>query len=286
MAEKQHFTRAAEELFISQPAVSKQIHELENAIGQPLFNQIGRKIYLTETGQVLYKYAAQIFGLVAEAELALQDLADLQQGRLLVGASMTIGTYLLPKLLGEYKKLYPAIELSVDVANAEELQQKLLDNRLEIALIEGPVTAPELLPEIWQHDELVLIDSVTYPLIPEESLTLAQLLEKKLPFILREHGSGTRSTFDAALLSQNLTPLTPFLELNSLEAIKRAVAAGLGISFISEHTIRLEVQAGELRRVPLPDFTIRRPLHTVQLKNRKLSRPARAFLQLLQNPTS
>lgn len=283
MAEKQHFTRAAEELFISQPAVSKQIHELENAIGQPLFNQIGRKIYLTETGQVLYKYASQIFGLVAEAEFALQDLADLQQGRLLVGASMTIGTYLLPKLLGEYKKLYPAIELSVDVANAEELQQKLLDNRLEIALIEGPVTTPELLPEIWQHDELVLIDSVAYPLIPEESLTLAELLQKNLPFILREHGSGTRSTFDAALLSHNLTPLTPFLELNSLEAIKRAVAAGLGISFISEHTVSLEIQAGELRRVLLPDFTIRRPLHTVQLKNRKLSRAAHAFLQLLQN---
>jgi DNA-binding transcriptional LysR family regulator len=281
VAEKQHFTRAAEELFISQPAVSKQIHELEQALGLPLFNHIGRKVYLTEAGQLLYEYASRIFTLSNEAESTLQELAGLKRGRLAIGASMTIGSYLLPQLLGRFRTLYPGIELGVDIANAEEVQEKLLENQIEIGLIESPLTHPEVIKKEWQQDELVLIDSVEQPFVRQATLTLEQLLDANPHFILRERGSGTRVVLEQALENLGLKPVKPFLEMNNLEAIKRTVSAGLGISFISEHTVQVEIKAGLLKRVPLSDFKLMRSLYLIYVKSKRLSRAAQAFIKLL-----
>lgn len=281
VAEKEHFTRAAEELFISQPAVSKQVQELERELGQPLFEQIGRKIHLTEAGRILYEYANQIFALSKEAENALSELQGLERGRLTVGASMTIGTYLLPEMLGQFKALYPAIELHLDIANAAEIQSKVLANELELGLVEGFVTEPALTRQTWRQDELVLIDSVSRPLLKEAEWTIEALLDSPIPFILRETGSGTRAVLEHALEQQNLTPPKPLLEMNSLEGIKRAVAAGLGIAFVSAHSIRDEERFGVLRRVPLTNFRPQRALYLIYLRAKKLSRTSQVFIQLI-----
>lgn len=281
VAEKQHFTRAAEELFISQPAVSKQIQELERELGQPLFEQIGRKVHLTEAGLLLYDYANRIFALAKEAEVALGELQGLERGRLAVGASMTIGTYLLPEFLGQFKALYPAIELHLDIANAAEIQDKVLANQLELGLVEGFVTEPELARQEWRQDELVLIDSVSRPLLKENNWTIEALLESKIPFILRETGSGTLAVLEHALQQQNLTLPKPLLEMNSLEGIKRAVTAGLGVSFVSAHSVRDEERFGLVRRVTLQNFRAQRLLYLIHLRSKKLSRASQVFIQLI-----
>ncbi|MGB8344382.1 MAG: LysR family transcriptional regulator [Ktedonobacteraceae bacterium] len=281
VAELRHFTRAAEALYISQPAVSKQVHQLEKTLNQPLFTQVGQKIYLTEAGKLLYDYADRIFALSAEAESALGEMQQLERGRLTLGASTTIGTYLLPELLGRYKEQYPGIDLVVEIGNTEEIQQKLLVHRLEVGLVEGSVTHQELSEQVWRQDELVLIAPPAY-LLPEGEQTIQQFLAQKPPVILREQGSGTRSVLEQALERYGVEPVHPIIELGSTEAIKRAVAAGLGVSFVSAHTIQFEVASGYLKQILLSNFFVRRSLLIVRLNEKCLSKAAQAFLHLIE----
>lgn len=283
VAEKQHFTRAAEALFISQPAVSKQIHQLEHTLGQALFTRVGQKVYLTEAGQLLYEYSTRIFALTDEAEDALEEMRNLERGRLAIGASTTIGTYLLPELLGRYKACYPRVRLSLAIANAGEIEEKVLANQVEIGLVEGLVTHPELYQEVWQQDMLVPIVAPDHPLVGCARLTIGQVLEQGTPFILRESGSGTRAVLEQALEKRGLgAGRTIIMELGSTEAIKRAVAAGLGIAFVSVHTISLELAVGRLRRLNLADFSLQRSLYITYIHEKRLSRAARAFLEQLR----
>ncbi len=282
VAELRHFTRAAEALYISQPAVSKQVQQLEKALKQPLFTQIGQKVYLTEAGKLLYEYADRIFALTAEAETALGEMQRLERGRLALGASTTIGTYLLPELLGRYKVRYPGIDLVVEIANTEEIQHKLMAHRLEVGLVEGGVTHAELLETVWRKDELVLITSAQGANYAAEELTIHQFLAQHPPFILREQGSGTRSVLENALAAQGEGPIHPIMELGSTEAIKRVVAAGLGVSFVSEHTIEMEIASGRLRQVSFRDFAVQRPLSIVCIKGKRLSMAAQSFLNLIE----
>lgn len=279
VAEHQHFTRAAEALYISQPAVSKQVHELEKTLGQALFVQIGRKVSLTEAGRTLFDYTQRIFALADEAELVLSEMQELKRGRLVVGASTTIGTYLLPQLLGSYRQRYPHIELALTIANASEIQERLVQNRVEIGFIEGAVTHEDLYERVWRWDQLVLIAPFATPLLAQQPLTIEALAHE--PFILREAGSGTRTVLEKALARRGLPPLSPSLELGSTEAIKNAVAAGLGISFVSEHTIQLERAAQLVVVVPLEDFAVTRSLSLVYPKRRRLSRAAHLFLEVI-----
>jgi DNA-binding transcriptional LysR family regulator len=282
VAKKRHFTRAAEELYISQPAVSKQMQELEKAVGQPLFSQVGRKIYLTEAGQRLSNYADQIFALAAEAEQMLEEMRELERGRLAVGASTTVGTYFLLDLLGRYQKRYPHIELFLDIANAEDIQERVLAHRVEIAIVEGDVFHNELFRRVWREDKLVLIASAHTSFIgTEQPASLQQLLDSNAPFLFRERGSGTRHVIEEALAARGFRAIHPLMELGSTEAIKQAVISDLGLAFVSEHTIHLEVAAGLVKCVPLNDFMLTRPLSVIYPKHRKLSKAAQAFLELL-----
>jgi DNA-binding transcriptional LysR family regulator len=281
VAEKEHFTRAAEALFISQPAVSKQIQELEKACQQPLFTCVGQRVHLTEAGRVLYAYANRIFALAKEAEMVMDEMNDLQRGHLSIGASTTIGTYLLPELLSAYKKRYTHIELSVSIANTEEIQDAVRMQRLEVGIVEGEVIYPELASQEWQQDELVCVVSPHGELAQVECLDLHQLFSMPLPLIVRERGSGTREVMEHALLNVGIVPPTPAMERGSTEAIKRVVSAGLGWAFVSKHTIQLELQAGLLKILPVDSLRITRVLSIVLPKDLRVFKATQAFLDFI-----
>jgi DNA-binding transcriptional LysR family regulator len=283
VAEQQHFTRAAEELFISQPAVSKQVRELERSLGLALFeSNARRKVQLTPAGQTIYEYAARVFGLVENIEQVVDDIKGLRQGRLAVGASTTIGIYILPPLLGRYKAAYPHIDLFLDIANNEQIQHKVITRQLELGLVEGSVSGSELSALEWQADELVLICAPNHPLqqrAAKEALTIKEVLA--YPLILREAGSGTRDVLEKALTGHQLA-WNLGMELGSTEAIKQVVAAGLGISFVSYNTIELEETSGRLVRLPISDLQLKRTLWLVYRPDRHFSPAGQAFLKELQ----
>ncbi|OJV95366.1 MAG: hypothetical protein BGO39_25365 [Chloroflexi bacterium 54-19] len=282
VAEQQHFTRAAEELFISQPAVSKQVKELEKELGVTLFEaNTRRKVQLTEVGQILYDYATQIFGQVEEVEQVINEIKGLRRGRLAIGATTTIGIYLLPALLAQFKTSYPLIDLFLDIENNEQIQQKVLSHQLELGLVEGFVEHKELVAVDWKPDELVPIAAPHHNLTMQsqrEPLTLAQVLA--YPLILREKGSGTRDVLEKALANRP-EKWQMHMELGSTEAIKRAVSAGLGISFVSNSTIELEELTGRLVGLPISDFKLKRILCLIHRPNHHFSPAAQALLDLM-----
>ncbi|MBI4279070.1 MAG: LysR family transcriptional regulator [Armatimonadetes bacterium] len=272
------YSRAAEELRISQPSVSIQVADLERSLGVDLFEQIGKRIYLTEAGRTLEEYARRILSLVDETQAALEDVQKLRRGRLIIGASTTPGTYILPPLLGDYKRNHPQVEVRLDIANSRRIQERLLRNELDLGVVGWSVTGKDLVVEPFLMDSLVAIAAAGHPLASRERVTLADLIRE--PLLVRERGTGTREAIEEAFARMNLT-LTPVMELGSAEAIKQAVAANLGVSIISRFAVTLEVNAGLLGILPVEDLRIERPLYIVRHRDKRLTRAAQAFLDLL-----
>ena len=271
-------SRGAERLSISQPAVSKQIKLLERSMGVPLFDRLPKGVRLTEAGRLLSGYATRLFALETEAERAIADWSNLERGRLFVGASTTIGIYLLPEIFGKFRRHYPNVELRLEIGNTGQIQKLALDNTIDLGLTEGFVKESDLEAEVFLKDELVAIASPQNPLTKQKQVT-AKLLARE-PFILREPGSGTREVVADALGRKGLT-ITPLMSLGSTEAIKRAVAAGVGVAIVSKLTIAQELQLGKLVVVPLADLSISRPLHRLHLKGKHESRAVKTFMELL-----
>jgi DNA-binding transcriptional LysR family regulator len=274
VAEEGSISRAAESLFISQPAVSKQLAEFEQSFGARLCDRLPRGIRLTEAGRVLYDYSRQIFSLEKEAERALSDLEGLQRGHLSLGASTTIGVYLLPGIMTAFRNRYPGIELHLEIGNTERIQRLLLESAIDVGFTEGFVASPDLVSEVFLEDELVVIASPQNPLLSEAPVTLDRLRSE--PFVIREKGSGMQAVIDRALHERNVE-IQPAMTLGSTEAIKRAVTMGAGIAIVSRLTLGLERQAGKLAVVPVRDFSWPRSLHRVQLRGRHESPAVRAF---------
>ena len=285
VAEAGGVSRGAERLCVSQPAVSKQVRELEAALGLKLFDRLPRGVRLTQAGEVLAGYARRLFAVEADAERAIAELKGLSQGSLRVGASLTIGGYLLPEILGAFRKLYPGIDLELEIANTQVIQQKLRENALDVALTEGFVEIGEaknelddLEAEIFHWDELVAVVPPGHRLLKEKGLTAAQFCAE--PFLMRETGSGTREVVERALAQQKVV-VHPTMSLGSTEAIKRAVSAGLGVAIISRLALSTELAAGLLQVVAISNLRIERPLHIVRLRGKSESEAARAFFKLL-----
>ncbi|MBV9866518.1 MAG: LysR family transcriptional regulator [Abitibacteriaceae bacterium] len=279
VAEEGSVTRAAERLCISQPAVSKQLRELEKTLGMALFHRLSKGVQLTEAGELLLGYSRQLFALEAEAEQALRELWALERGRLRVGASTTIGTYLLPEICAQFSQRYPGIEMQLEIANSRTVEQLLRDNKIDLALTEGPAEATDIKLEVWLEDELVVIAPPYHPLVQEPVITVERLCAE--PFIWREVGSGTQAIIEQALQTKGLQ-VQAAMSLGSTEAIKRAVAAGMGISIVSCLTIGAELAAGTLIVLPIIDFSIYRPLHRLRLTGKYEGRAAREFVKLLK----
>jgi DNA-binding transcriptional LysR family regulator len=270
--------RAARRLRISQPAVSKQLQALEQAVGAALVDRLPRGVRLTAAGELLAGYATRVMTLAADAERALAELQGLVAGRLTVGASTTIGTYFLPGLLADYRERHPGIELHLEVANTHVIQRSLHERRVDIALTEGFVHLPELRARVFLADELVPIVPVRHPLARGGAVRLERFCAE--PLLMREPGSGTREVIEAALAKRGIE-ITPLMTLGSTEAIKRSVAAGVGVAFVSSLTVRQELEDRRLATVALRGFRLRRSLHVVQARDRHVSAAVRAFLDLL-----
>jgi DNA-binding transcriptional LysR family regulator len=214
-----------------------------------------------------------------DAERAIEEYRGLKRGRLTVGASLTIGGYLLPGVLAEFHRLYPDIELKVEVANTERIQRALLDGAFELGLTEGPMESGELESTVFFQDELVVIAPAGHPLLKKSTVTVREVWRE--PFFLREEGSGTRAVVEQAFRRKGLK-IKPLMSLASPEAIKNAVAAGMGIAVVSRLIIDQELRAGSLGIVRLKDLTIRRPLHRQCLHGRSPSPALLKFLEVLQ----
>lgn len=271
-------TLGAERLHISQPAVSKQLQELERSLGTPLFDRLPRGVRLTEAGELLEGYARRLFGLEAEAETALAELRGLSRGRLAVGASMTIGGYLLPDILARFHRKYPGIDVRLEIANTEEVQQRLIEGTLDVGLTEGFLEHPELEAAVFRSDAMVVIAPPGHPLLAESPVTAERLCQE--PFLVREEGSGTRAVVERAFAERGLT-LCAVMSLGNIEAIKRAVSAGLGVAMVSALTVGLEQEAGKLSVVAVSDLCVRRPLHRLHLRGRHQGHAALAFIAAL-----
>ncbi|GAC1368008.1 MAG: LysR family transcriptional regulator [Ktedonobacteraceae bacterium] len=280
VARHRNYTRAAEELYLSQPSVSAQVHELERLVGLPLFEQVGKRLVLTQAGEVLIAHAQKVLMGVEEAADALARLRHLETGCLSLSASTTVGNYVLPKVLGTFHARYPGAELVLDLKNSEEVCEVVRQGHRELGLIESDLDTQntDLLLTPYRDDELVLIVPPWHPWAGLGSVPSAVLAQATL--LWREPGSGTRRVIETALRQANVSPPIT-MQFGSTEAIKQAVAANIGVAIISEAAVTAEVTAGWLTTVHFTDLALRRPFHLVRRRGGSLSPLAEAFLQLI-----
>jgi len=279
VAEEGNISRAAERLMISQPAVSKQLRLLERSLSATLFDREPRGVRLTEAGRLLATYAARIFALEAEAQRALGELSGLQRGRLAIGASTTIGVYLLPELFVQFRKRFPAIDVTLEVASSRTVQQRLVDRAIDIGFTEMPIDEDSLEAKCFMSDQLVAIVPPRHRLLRARRVTAEAFCRE--PFVVRATGSETRSFVERALLERGLS-FQPVMSLGSTEAIKRAVAAGIGVAIVSGLSIGLELRAKTLRTLSIAGLNLSRPLFQVLPKESTRSAALAAFVELVK----
>jgi DNA-binding transcriptional LysR family regulator len=272
------FTKAAEALFMTQPAVTFQIRQLEEHFDTRLFDRAHGRIALTPAGQVALEYAERILGMSAELDTRLKEMSGQVAGPLLIGASTTIAEFLLPQILGEFKSRFPGVVPRLFVANSEAVQARIAERTLDLGFIEGESHLPSLVTDVCCDDELQVVCAPGHPLAKAKSVTPRTLTEHA--YITREPGSGTREVIDLYLQKAGVPPDTMqvVMELGSPEALKGLVATGLGFAIMSRTTVAKETQLGQLLCIPLsPRLT--RHMAVVYPKERFHSRLVNGFVQ-------
>lgn len=272
------FTAAARSLGLTQPAVSLQMASLERSLGLPLFERQGRRRAPTEAALALASSGRRALSAVAEAERLAAELRGLERGVLRVGASTTPGVYVVPAALGAFGARYPGVEPRLEIADTGEVERRLRDRAVDLAVVGEYEAAEDLVLAPLRPDDLVPICGPRHPLAAARRPALRRFLAE--PFLAREPGSSTREVF-VRWLAKRGHRLAPAMEFGATEAIKQAVAAGLGVSVVSDASVALELEAGLLRSPAVPGFPIRRRIDVALLRGRRLPRPAAAFLELL-----
>lgn len=277
VAKHRSFTKAAETLFMTQPAVTFQIKQLEEQFNVRLFDRGHGQISLTEAGQVVFQYAERILALSAELDARMKDLTGQVAGPLLIGASMTIADYLLPQILGEFNARYPGVVPRLLVANSETVQDQVAEHSLDLGFIEGESLLPSLVTEACCEDELQLICAPSHALAKQTAITLDLLTQHR--YVSREPGSGTREVADRYLQKAGLQPdaLAPAMELGSPESLKGLVATGFGFAIMSRATVAKETRLGTLVGVPFSPRMVRQ-LCVVYPKQKFHSKMVAAFV--------
>ena len=280
IASEGSFKKAAESLYISQPAVSLQVQNLEKQLNVPIFDRGNRKASFTEEGEVLLRYGTRILSLCDESCRAIEDLRCLNGGTLVIGASQTTGTYLMPRLIGLFRQKYPQIAVQLQVHSTRRISWSVANGQVNLAIIGGKVpleleTVLQITP--YAEDELALILPKLHPFSKLEYIQKEDLY--RLRFIALDTQSTIRKVIDQ-VLNQNGIDSTRFkieMELNSIEAIKNAVQSGLGAAFVSISAIAKELELGILHWVKIEDITIKRTLSIVVNPNRYRSKASQAF---------
>lgn len=270
------FTRAAEELHLTQPTVSMQMKKLCDAVGTPLVEQVGKKIMLTEDGRELAQASRDIFTILDRYAMSVAQRRGLEKGRLKLMA-ITTAVYFAPRLLGDFARLHPGIEVSLRVTNKEQVLASMADNLDDLYLLGTPPDEIDVVATPIMDNPIVVLCAPGHALTREGPLTLERLAGE--PWLLREAGSGTRKAVERLFHTRGLE-LRPRLELGSNEAIKQAILAGLGISALSRHALTLH-QPGQFAVLEVEGFPIRRHWYVVYPSGRQLSVVARAFLDFL-----
>ncbi len=272
------FTRAAEELFLTQPTVSMQIKKLADAVGMPLFEQVGKKIYLTGAGRALHAFTRELLDHFARFEMTLTDMKGLKRGTLRL-AVVTTAEYFAPRLLGPFCLQYPGIDVSLKVSNRERVLERLADNQDDLYVLGQPPEGLDVVATPFLGNPLVVLAPANHPLAGKKKVPLGRLADE--PFLMRESGSGTRAAAERLFREHGLE-MKVRMELGSNEAIKQAIVGGLGVSVLSRHSLALRAPVGELVILDVVGFPIERQWYVVYPAGKQLSIVARAFLDYLK----
>ena len=281
VAEAGSVTRGAERLMVSQPAVSKQLKEMQRDLGTPLLERDGRGVRLTGGGELLAGYARRIFALRDEAEAALADLDALRRGSLAVGTGPVIGTYLLPEVLVYFRQRFPGVRVRVEIAGADALRGRLEEDGLDLVLADEAIASDTIERRPFAEDPLVPIAPPRHPLARRRKVALAELCRE--PFVTGEPGSPTRTLFERHLDEVGLALAQAPLTLGSTEAVKRAVAQGLGVGVVSRLSVAGELADGRLAALRVPELALSRRLYEAWNRRRKPGKLARAFHCVLEH---
>ena len=276
------YTRAAEQLHLSQPAVSMQVRQLEESVGLPLFEKLGKKIHLTEAGREMFHYSQNISRQLSEAEEVIEGLKGVTRGHLRISVA-TAANHFATRVLAAFTRAYPGTSFSLDVTNRKTLLKHLSDNEADLVIMGQPPQGLEITSDIFMDNPLVVIASPDHSLFEEFKscrVPLSRIREET--FVVREQGSGTRIAMERYFKQQGIN-LQAGMEMTSNEAIKHAVEAGMGLGIVSIHTIELELETGRLDVLEVEEFPIMRHWYMVQGKGKRLPPVAQAFKEFLHS---
>ncbi|MFZ1136642.1 MAG: LysR family transcriptional regulator [Candidatus Korobacteraceae bacterium] len=279
VAQSRSFTRAANLVHLTQPGISKHIRQMEEYFGVPLFDRSGRKVTLTESGQVLFDATQEIMATIDAAERRIDDLKGLRGGKLRLGTSFPIGVYLLPAVLARFRKRYPAVEVTLDIALSDTIGPKLVANEIDLGLVTYEPRDARLVSRTFMTDELVVIVGRKQRWAAKTRIKPQELTSET--FIVAARGAGTRTVVEERLRSLGIV-LPNILEFGNLEGVKHAVEAGLGVSIQARSVVKREVAAGSLRAIKLAGMDAKIEFLYVWRKNAHLSHAARALIGLLE----
>jgi LysR family transcriptional regulator, low CO2-responsive transcriptional regulator len=271
------YSRAAEALHLTQPAVSMQIKQLEESAGLPFFEQLGKKIHLTEAGKEFRRYCRNILDQLTEAENVLAEMKGVDRGKLAISVATT-ASHFVTQLLAEFCKRYPKVSVSLNVANREALLSHLAQNEMDMVVMGKPPESLDLQATSFMENPLVIIAAINHPLAHGANIPLNRLQEET--FLVREQGSGTRIAMERFFTEQGIR-LTTGTEMSTNEAIKQAVQAGMGLGILSLHTVALELEAKRLAVLDVQSFPIMRDWYVVHRKGKRLTASAQTFKEFL-----
>ena len=278
VAEHKSVTRAAEEVHLTQPAVSIQIKRLEGKIGMPLIEHIGKELHLTVAGEEVFDAAKDILGRLSDLETSLNDLRGEVAGPLNIHV-VSSGKYFMPHLLGSFVRRYPKVEPRLEITNRASLLSSLAKNQSDLYIMGQPPEGVAVVEYPFLENILVVVARPDHPLAGKKKISLARIAEER--FVGRESGSGTRKAVEKLFRAKGLD-ISAYIELDSAEGIKQGVVGGLGIGVLSKHSLRLELDAGELVILDVQGFPLRRRWYVSHREGKRLSRAAQVFLQYLQ----
>lgn len=277
VAKHLNYTRAGEEVNLSQPSVSVRIRQLEDELGTKLFEQLGKKVSLTEAGLVLIPHARRVITAVENAQAAIDELLGLERGTLRIGASTTPGMYVVPQVIARFHDQYPKIEIHLGIKDTQQIEEAVIRNEFDFGFVGGHLAGDEVDVIPWVTDRLVLIVAPDHPFAKKRSIRSDDLRNEK--FVLRERGSATRAAISSRLEISGLE-IDPVMEMENPESVKKAVQSGLGMAFISRFAVEAELKTRSLIAIRVRGLRIDRELKIVYRRDKHLGRAAKAFIEM------